>query len=757
MSFGYSVGDFVAIVQLAHKTYRNCQKAGPEYVEIARETRSLHSVLKILRTESKSSESVIFKRGARSAAELLSTIRGCHTVLNDIDGTLAKYEGLDPGSGVGGAAGAGKKLWQKIRFGSKVDELGVIRGKLITYTSMLSVLLDTMQLKATGQLGTQIETGFVELKNDFEAMRKEVLTTIVQERAKHRYGSLLSLSSLSTYDGDNKETWVEFRRELIGKGFRSQTLDKHRDVLIAYMMKLEKSGILDKVTQASSASHPGQAPWWTKHMFVETINLMPEFEFELSEASVPKVGLTTSVGPEKARERSPSPNRAKLGTSQQQGIRLDIVDSASSLAAAKDTGSQNNIDPISEPARLGRHAIHSKWVEESTTYSINVRSPYVLPIGSAFRRPSKPVKIAANPLTTLTPTATITTTPSPLSDEASQQDSHTEDSNLSWAKYIAELSARLHAKFDRKSTAAAGAALGVQSDGDQSDQRSRPQSRDEEITHIESAKGNNKSPGGEAAAEGVFKCKQANELAILEWFVRLLSASTDKDAEAACIELKQAVEPALRGFFVREIESGNVVNGEDIDNLAQAVLTATFVVADELAADQNMSLPWHIDLEILTCLQKNSIVNGSRSTFEVQQLAKAALLAGAAEASRVCEVPEGWSRSKGKKIAAATIGASLVTSGPNRVKVISDWVAYHFALAKVERRRSIFHSRMQNDPDLTGENTLGRPNRSKGTNGNAGLAALAAAGLGVLGSKKTSGQSRSSSRNGGTTWDHFAC
>jgi hypothetical protein len=91
MSFGYSVGGFVALVQIAHRTYRNCQKAGDEYVEIARETCSLHSVLKILRIESKSSNSAVFKQDPTSAAELLSTIRGCRTVLKEIDTTLAKY------------------------------------------------------------------------------------------------------------------------------------------------------------------------------------------------------------------------------------------------------------------------------------------------------------------------------------------------------------------------------------------------------------------------------------------------------------------------------------------------------------------------------------------------------------------------------------------------------------------------------------------------------------------------------------------
>ena len=344
MSFGYSISDFVALVQIAHKTYRNCQKAGPEYVEIARETRSLHSVLKILRTESKSSESIVFKQDAGSAAELLSIMRGCETVLGDIDGTLTKYTGLDPQSGAAGAgAGAGKKLWHKIRFGSKIDELKVIRGKLIAHTSTLAVLLDTMQLKATGQLGTQMKMGFAELKNDFEAMREQVLATIIRERAKHRYGSLLSLSSLSTYDGDNKETWIEFRRELISKGFWSQTLDRHKDVLISYMMKLEKSGILDKASQASSTSDPQHVPWWTKHMFMETINSLPDLE--LPEIADPESKVaTTRAARETGKVTGSPPAQARISTSLQQGTYPQANESSLNLAGVQDAGPGIAID-----------------------------------------------------------------------------------------------------------------------------------------------------------------------------------------------------------------------------------------------------------------------------------------------------------------------------------------------------------------------------------------------------------------------------
>jgi hypothetical protein len=52
MSFGFSAGDFILLAQISHKTFRNCQAAGDECLQMAREVRCLHSVLRTLRAES---------------------------------------------------------------------------------------------------------------------------------------------------------------------------------------------------------------------------------------------------------------------------------------------------------------------------------------------------------------------------------------------------------------------------------------------------------------------------------------------------------------------------------------------------------------------------------------------------------------------------------------------------------------------------------------------------------------------------------
>ncbi|KAH8794909.1 hypothetical protein BGZ57DRAFT_734160, partial [Hyaloscypha finlandica] len=143
MSFGFSVSDSILLIDAARTQYNNCVAAGAEYHDLARDVKTLHSVLELLHDES----------------------------------LKASNKPVNPT----------RKLWDKIRFGSKIQELG------------------EEALKAKSASPCQ---------------------------------STVSLLSMSTYNEDDKEVWLEFRRQLISKGFKSNQLDKHSDMLQAYLLKL---------------------------------------------------------------------------------------------------------------------------------------------------------------------------------------------------------------------------------------------------------------------------------------------------------------------------------------------------------------------------------------------------------------------------------------------------------------------------------------------------------------------------------------
>lgn len=145
MSFGYSVSDAILLTQLAWKTVANTHKACGEYDELTEQVSGLHVVLKRLEKE------VIIgdRRGGQQAArdkekstdkdEIRVVGDGCAKVLGTLNKILEKYNGLGdkaPGS-------KARKMWQKVRFGNnEVADVGELRGKVVYYTSLMTLLLN---------------------------------------------------------------------------------------------------------------------------------------------------------------------------------------------------------------------------------------------------------------------------------------------------------------------------------------------------------------------------------------------------------------------------------------------------------------------------------------------------------------------------------------------------------------------------------------------------------------------------------------
>jgi hypothetical protein len=91
-------------------------------------------VLKPLRDEAEKPDFGLFRQDQGAAEELKTAIDGCQHILDDLQILLARYNGL---STIGMATSAPKKLWHRFRFGTKIEQLGAVRWKIIAYTSTI--------------------------------------------------------------------------------------------------------------------------------------------------------------------------------------------------------------------------------------------------------------------------------------------------------------------------------------------------------------------------------------------------------------------------------------------------------------------------------------------------------------------------------------------------------------------------------------------------------------------------------------------
>lgn len=145
MSFGFSLSDFLEVIDRARQTYDNYRKAPKEFHEACREISSLYAILEALEDEVKDEKSPLL-RTEESQQHFKEIITGCGEVLTELYSISVKYGTL-------GTENA--KLLHRLRFPHKtVDEL---RRKLTYHTNTLSTFLETVGLGTLGRVEKRLE------------------------------------------------------------------------------------------------------------------------------------------------------------------------------------------------------------------------------------------------------------------------------------------------------------------------------------------------------------------------------------------------------------------------------------------------------------------------------------------------------------------------------------------------------------------------------------------------------------------------
>ena len=232
MSFGFSTGDVVLLVQLAWTTVQNSRKACGEHAELTCEMTSLHVNLQRLQQETAKVESPINRPSDTFRQDLAPIVNGCRRTLDVLDRILEKYNALSDGER------SNRKLWKAVRFGNgELATVKDLRSKLTYYTGNLSLFLNMVSMCSMGI----VEKQMCEAGGDL----KEIRRAVNEITAHLMTGANKEGSVLTDYADDDKAVWRAFRRELIKEGFSSDVIREHKDTIQAYVKELGSSGILD--------------------------------------------------------------------------------------------------------------------------------------------------------------------------------------------------------------------------------------------------------------------------------------------------------------------------------------------------------------------------------------------------------------------------------------------------------------------------------------------------------------------------------
>jgi hypothetical protein len=232
MSFGYAIGDFIAVTQLAWRTVQNTRKACGEHDELTREVSSLHLMLRRVQHEASKPDSIFQRAADDTTKELHTAVEGCGKVLGILDKIVIKYNNLSE------EERAGRKLWSKIRFGNgEMGSLSELRLEILTYTSGITLLLNLISMGSQGRVEQYMDGQGSELRKI-----RQSLNWITATLSNAGEGSILT-----TYSGDDKAVWKELRRELVGEGYSSDLVSKHKSTIIKYVKELGQRGALDEI------------------------------------------------------------------------------------------------------------------------------------------------------------------------------------------------------------------------------------------------------------------------------------------------------------------------------------------------------------------------------------------------------------------------------------------------------------------------------------------------------------------------------
>src|SRR4051794_19820369 len=93
MSFGFSIGDFLKVIDLAQKGYNSCRNAPSEFQQVGREIGSLYSILEALEDEVSDPKSPLLRYEERQK-HFAEIITGCGVLLVELEKISSKYSSL---------------------------------------------------------------------------------------------------------------------------------------------------------------------------------------------------------------------------------------------------------------------------------------------------------------------------------------------------------------------------------------------------------------------------------------------------------------------------------------------------------------------------------------------------------------------------------------------------------------------------------------------------------------------------------------
>ncbi|KAF8419516.1 hypothetical protein EV426DRAFT_644774 [Tirmania nivea] len=234
MSFGYSVGDILAISKLAWDVYNVYKDAPDDFRNISDEIKSLHIIMdnNSLRVKLQDPKMTLEER--KRVQEIL---QGCTNVLKDSDRLLDKYKSL------GSTPGSSSRALDRVNWGK--ENISELRSRLTSNT----ILLNTFVTNCTQDLNQNTQEQIQSSKAEIQHAMGEIQTML--RKGLHRRNSTSSLRSIASFakSVNSKETWKQLCRDLHKVGVTADMISEKKHQIVNLFQSSSPPVVVEEIVE----------------------------------------------------------------------------------------------------------------------------------------------------------------------------------------------------------------------------------------------------------------------------------------------------------------------------------------------------------------------------------------------------------------------------------------------------------------------------------------------------------------------------
>jgi hypothetical protein len=225
MAFGFSVGDFLAVLEIAKGVYDACKDGPAEYQELCGETKSMRYAIQSLSNDAKDSNSLLNRKGFNRKNELDEIIRNCTKAMKEMQALVDEHSRLKD-DGHGGML----RIWDAYQVGS--SDLNSLRGKMTFYTSMISMFLLSLEGSAIARIETKLDRIYARILRDDAIQAQQSSISVASTTS--------ILSQIETHEDD---VWAVLKNELLADNVSMAHIMANKDDIISYIKSLISDGM----------------------------------------------------------------------------------------------------------------------------------------------------------------------------------------------------------------------------------------------------------------------------------------------------------------------------------------------------------------------------------------------------------------------------------------------------------------------------------------------------------------------------------